>query len=163
MGSGVAMATAFSRACLAEIWISCLFLTLNWIVMLGIEYFGNLEHCCYKKNAISDFFSWSVTSPMTSYKFRGKFVKSGEWRHNSFIIDFSNFFCCDFLFIWYILDPFLLKQLRKFTQSWLQLTFNECHLPHFSFPSSHISKSYVSLTYILFGWPKIQAYCLTYW
>ena len=40
--------------------------------MLGIEYFGNLEHYCYKKNVISDFFSRSVTSPMTSYKFRGK-------------------------------------------------------------------------------------------
>ena len=24
--------------------------------MLGIEYFGNLEHCCFKKNVISDFF-----------------------------------------------------------------------------------------------------------
>ena len=72
MGSGVSMATAFWRACLAEIWISCLFFTLNWIVMLGIEYFGNLEHNCLKKNVISDFFSWSVTSPMTSYKFIGK-------------------------------------------------------------------------------------------
>ena len=36
--------------------------------MLGIEYFGNLEHYCFKKNAISDFFSRSVTS----YKFRCK-------------------------------------------------------------------------------------------
>ena len=57
MRSGGAMVTAFWRACLAEIWISYLFFTLNWIVMLGIEYFGNLEHYC---------FSWSVTSPMTS-------------------------------------------------------------------------------------------------
>ena len=72
MESGVAMATAFWRACLAEIWISCLFFTLNWIVMIGIENFGNLEHYCFKKNVISDFFSWSVTSPMTSYKFWGK-------------------------------------------------------------------------------------------
>ena len=72
MGSGVAMTTAFWRACLAEIWISCLYFTLKWIVMLGIEYFGNLEHYWFKKNVISDFFSWSVTSPMTSYKFRGK-------------------------------------------------------------------------------------------
>ena len=24
--------------------------------MLGIEYFGNLEHYCFKKNVISDFF-----------------------------------------------------------------------------------------------------------
>ena len=31
MGSDVAMATVIWRACLAEIWISCLFFTLNWI------------------------------------------------------------------------------------------------------------------------------------
>ena len=37
------------------------FFTLNWIVMLEIEYFGNLEHYCFKKNVISDFFSRSVT------------------------------------------------------------------------------------------------------
>ena len=55
MASDVAMVTAFWRACLAEIWISCLFFTLNWIVMLGIEYFGNLEHYYFKRNAISDF------------------------------------------------------------------------------------------------------------
>ena len=40
--------------------------------MLGIEYFGNLEHYCFKKNVVSDFFSLSVMSPMMSYKFRGK-------------------------------------------------------------------------------------------
>ena len=40
--------------------------------MLGIEYFGNLEHYCFKKNVISDFFSGFVMSPMMSYKFRGK-------------------------------------------------------------------------------------------
>ena len=37
--------------------------------MLGIEYFGNLEHYCFKKMVISDFFSQSVTSAMTSYIF----------------------------------------------------------------------------------------------
>ena len=40
--------------------------------MLGIEYFGNLEHYCFKKNVIADFFSQSVMSPMKSYKFRCK-------------------------------------------------------------------------------------------
>ena len=40
--------------------------------MFGIDYFGNLEHYCFKKNVISDFFSRIVTSPMTSYKFGGK-------------------------------------------------------------------------------------------
>ena len=50
MGSDVAMATAILRACLAEIWISCLLFTLNWIAMLGIKYFGHLEHYCFKKN-----------------------------------------------------------------------------------------------------------------
>ena len=40
--------------------------------MLGIEYFGNLEHYCLEKNVIPDFFGQSVTSPMTSYKFRCK-------------------------------------------------------------------------------------------
>ena len=68
MGSHVAMATAFRRACLNFLFI----FKLNWIVMLGIEYFGNLEHCCFEKNVISDFLSRSVTSPMTSYKFRCK-------------------------------------------------------------------------------------------
>ena len=40
--------------------------------MLEIEYFGNLEHYCFKKIVISDFSSRPVTSPMMSYKFRGK-------------------------------------------------------------------------------------------
>ena len=31
--------------------------TLNWIAMLGIEYFGNLEHYCFKKNDLSQIFS----------------------------------------------------------------------------------------------------------
>ena len=38
--------------------------------MLGIKYFGHLEHYCFEKNVISDFFGRSVTSPMTSYRFR---------------------------------------------------------------------------------------------
>ena len=40
--------------------------------MLGIDYFGNVEHYCFEKCDISDFFSQSVTSSMTSYKFKGK-------------------------------------------------------------------------------------------
>ena len=32
-----------------------LFFTLNWIVVLGVEYFGSLEHYLFEKNAISDF------------------------------------------------------------------------------------------------------------
>ena len=72
MGSDVAMATAFCRACFAEIRISCLFFTLNWIAMLGIKYFGHHEHYCFEKNVVSDFFGRSVTSPMTSYRFRCK-------------------------------------------------------------------------------------------
>ena len=46
--------------------------------MLGIENFGNLGHYCFEKSAISDFFGRSVTSPMTSYRFKCKIVKSGE-------------------------------------------------------------------------------------
>ena len=72
MGSDIAMATAIWRACLAEIWISCLFFTLNWIAMPGIKYFGHLEHYCFEKNNISDFFGRSVTSPMTSCRFKCK-------------------------------------------------------------------------------------------
>ena len=72
MGSDVAMATAIWRACLAEIWISFFIFTLNWIAMLEIKYFGHLEHYCFEKNVISDFFGRSVTSPMTSYRFRCK-------------------------------------------------------------------------------------------
>ena len=40
--------------------------------MLGIKYFGHLEHYCFEKNVISDFFGRYVTSPMTSYRFRCK-------------------------------------------------------------------------------------------
>ena len=29
--------------------------------MLGIQYFGHLEHYCFEKNVISDFFGRSVT------------------------------------------------------------------------------------------------------
>ena len=42
--------------------------------MLGIEYFGNLEHYCFKKNVISNFFSRSVTPLMTSYIFSCKLL-----------------------------------------------------------------------------------------
>ena len=42
--------------------------------MLGIEYFGNLEHYYFKKNVTSDFVNRSVRSPMTSYEFRGKLL-----------------------------------------------------------------------------------------
>ena len=40
--------------------------------MLGIEYLGNLEHYCFEKYDISDFFGQSVTSLTTSYKFKEK-------------------------------------------------------------------------------------------
>ena len=40
--------------------------------MLEIEYFGSLEHYCFEKYDISDFFNQSVMSSMTSYKFKGK-------------------------------------------------------------------------------------------
>ena len=33
--------------------------------MLGIEYFGSLEQYHFKKNEYSEFFSRSVTSPMS--------------------------------------------------------------------------------------------------
>ena len=46
--------------------------------MLGIEYFGTIEHYCFKKNVISDFFSRSVTSPMTSYIFSCKLYNLGN-------------------------------------------------------------------------------------
>ena len=82
MGSDVAMATAFWRACLAEIWISCLFFTLNWI---GIEYFGHLEHYCFEKNVISDF---SVDLWHTDL---GAKCKVWEWRHNSLFLTFKIF------------------------------------------------------------------------
>ena len=160
MGSGVAMATAVWRACLAKIWISCLFFTLNWIVMLGIEYFCNLEHYCFKKNVFSEFFSWSVTSPMTSYKFRGKLWNLANDVKISYFWLFEFFLLRYFVYLVYF-RPFS----TEIPQSWLQLAFNECQPLHFSFPSSHISKSYVSLhfkTFIWFGWAKIQVYCLTY-
>ena len=40
--------------------------------MFGIEYFGNLEHYCFEKYDISDFFSPSMMSLVTSYKFECK-------------------------------------------------------------------------------------------
>ena len=45
--------------------------------MLEIEYFGHLEHYCFEKNVISDFFGRSVTLPMTSYRFRNKLLNLG--------------------------------------------------------------------------------------
>ena len=36
--------------------------------MLGIEYFGHLEHYCFEENVISDFVGRSVASPMTPYR-----------------------------------------------------------------------------------------------
>ena len=38
--------------------------------MLGIKYFGNLEHCCFDNYDVWDFFSQSVTSSMTSCNLR---------------------------------------------------------------------------------------------
>ena len=72
--------------------------------MLGIKYFGHLEHYCFEKNAISDFFGRSVTSPMTSYRFRCKLQNLGM-TSLKFIFDFQNFFCSDFLFFRFISDP----------------------------------------------------------
>ena len=40
--------------------------------MLGIEYFGDLEHYCFEKYDITDFFSQFVTSLMKLYKLKGK-------------------------------------------------------------------------------------------
>ena len=45
---------------------------LNWIVMLGNEYFDKLEHYCFEKYDVSDLFSQSVTSVMTSCNLRCK-------------------------------------------------------------------------------------------
>ena len=56
MGSDVATATAFWRACFAKIWISCLFCRFNWSVMLGAEYFGNLEHFVLRNFFLLRFF-----------------------------------------------------------------------------------------------------------
>ena len=90
IGSDVAMATAFWRACLAEIWISCLIFTLNWIVMLGIEYFGHLEHYCFEKNVISDFSVdlWRHRWRHTDF---GANCKIWEWHHNSLFLTFRIF------------------------------------------------------------------------
>ena len=40
--------------------------------MLGIEYFGDLEHYCFEKYDITDFSSQFVTSLMKLYKLKGK-------------------------------------------------------------------------------------------
>ena len=50
------------------------FCRFSWIMMLGIEYFGNLEHYCFEKYDIWEFFSQTVTSSMMSYKFKGKLI-----------------------------------------------------------------------------------------
>ena len=108
MGSDVTMATTFWRTCFAEIWISSIICRFNWIVMLGIEYFGNLEHYCFEKYDISDFSVnvwrhwWRHTN--FSIRCRLQIVKSGEWRHNSLFLTLWIFLFL-FLFIWYILDP----------------------------------------------------------
>ena len=71
MGSDVSIATAFRRACFAEIWIFYfIFCRFNRIVKLGIEYFDNFEHYCFAKY---DFYlNQSVTSLMTLWKFKCK-------------------------------------------------------------------------------------------
>ena len=58
--------------------------------MLGIKYFGHLEHYCFEKNDMSDFFGRSATSPMTSY-ILGADCKIWKWRHNSLFLTFRSF------------------------------------------------------------------------
>ena len=57
--------------------------------MLGIEYFGNLEHYCFEKYDIWDFFNQSVTSSMTSYKLKGKLWNLA----NDFLNFLISYFC----------------------------------------------------------------------
>ena len=76
--------------------------------MLGIECFCNLEHYCFKRNVISDFFSQSVTSPMTSYKCRCKLYNLA----NDVIIVYfslSEFFLFQFFVYLVYFRPYLLK------------------------------------------------------
>ena len=106
--------------------------------MLGIEYFGNLEHYCFKKNVISDFFSWSVTSPKMSYIFRGKLWSLANdviivyfWLSEFFLL---RFFCLFGIF-WTFFYWNSLENIFKVDYNW--------HLTSATFPTSrfpvHIS------------------------
>ena len=55
MGSEVAKATAFLKACFAKFEF-LVYISVNRIVMLGNEYFDNLGRYCFKKYNISDLF-----------------------------------------------------------------------------------------------------------
>ena len=89
--------------------------------MLEIEYFGNLEHYCFKKNVISDFVSWSVTSPMTSYKFRSKLWNLAN---DVIIVHFwlSEFFLLRFFVYLVYFGPFFywnsLENIHKVDYTW---------------------------------------------
>ena len=90
MGSDVAMSTAFWRACFAEIWISCLFFTLNCIVMLEIEYFGHLEHYCFER-MLSQIFSVDLWRHRWRHTDLGANCKIWEWRPNKLFLIFRIF------------------------------------------------------------------------
>ena len=62
----------------------------------GFEYFGNLEHYCFKKYDISDIFSQSVTTSMTSYQ--GKYLNLANEVITVYFL-LSEFFHFLFLFI----------------------------------------------------------------
>ena len=80
--------------------------------MLGIEYFGNLEHYCFEKYDIWEFFSQTVSSSMTSFKFKGKLWNLAN-DVTTVYFWLSEFFISCVLFIWYILDPIFWNSLRN--------------------------------------------------
>ena len=66
-------------------------------MVLGIEYFGNIEHYCFKKNVISYFFSRSVTSSISFMTIAS--ILSDLWpgtpkkpRRNSVLVDHASEF-----------------------------------------------------------------------
>ena len=108
---GLLPSTAIWRACLAEIWISCLFFTLNWIAMLGIKYFGHLEHYCFEK-MLSQIF------PVDLWRHRWRHTDLGaNWKSgNDVIIVYfwlSEFFLIRFFVYLVYFRPYLTEMVQK--------------------------------------------------
>ena len=104
MGFDVAMTSAIWRACLAGIWISCIFFTLNWIAMLGIKYLVTLNTIVLRK-MLSQIFSIDLWRHRWRHIYLGVNCKIWEWRHNSIFLTFRNFSVPIFCLFGSILDP----------------------------------------------------------
>ena len=97
------------------------FVDLIGLLCWGSSILVTYEHYNFEKNDVSDFFSRSVTSLMTSYKYVQIVSWSGKWRQNSWFLTFWIFLRPVLMLFEIILEPIYWNSLKidtKLTSNW---------------------------------------------